>query len=62
VNNERRPCIGYDCDDNEGTLNENQLCRDCSIQQSLDLMQCSGCQRMRYRTETSSLSLGPTCS
>lgn len=42
-----RPCNGC----NEPTLNP-EWCRECDIERSLDAMQCSGCQRMRYRTET----------
>ena len=41
-----RACIGC----GEPTLNP-ELCRECDIERSLDRMQCSGCKRMRYRTD-----------
>ena len=45
-----RPCISYyKCGDT--TLNDNGLCRDCGIQQHLDSMACTGCNRMRYRED-----------
>lgn len=40
----------FDCGDE--TRNEHGRCRDCDIRHSLDIMQCSVCERMRYRTET----------
>ncbi len=42
-----RPCV--DC--GEPTLNP-ERCRDCDITRSLDRMQCSQCERMRYRVDT----------
>lgn len=32
------------------TLNPD-YCRDCGIERGLDAMECSGCHRMRYRTD-----------
>lgn len=39
-------CI--DCGEDHGTGSDGR-CRDCNITFLLDSMQCSGCQRMRYR-------------
>ncbi len=46
-----RPCLGEHGRCGETTLNDNQLCRDCDISQSLDRMLCTGCNRMRYATD-----------
>lgn len=42
-------CI--ECQEDHGS-NWDGRCRDCNIEHGLDRMHCTGCGRMRYRTET----------
>jgi hypothetical protein len=52
------PCV--DCEDDHASSPGNR-CRDCDLQYLMHRMECSGCNRMRYRTNVIGAIWGDPC-